>query len=197
MAFLFGSIVPYGSFTNYTPALPQEYWDVYSAEQRVKYLFCEIDKVTQYLDTMVDTVNESQRETERTLADNLATVRKELGALRTDLTAMIQALAVGQLQWDVQVGDHVGTVQAQRDMFNDLTVHAITVGTLNALDMTVASLAECGLNVRGLAVYSGALVDGFVPEGIHGEGGATAGRLTVDGLRNAVVDSEFYVKTKE
>ena len=46
-------------------------------------------------------------------------------------------------------------------MFNDLTVHAITVNTLNSLDMTVKDLAECGLNVRGLAVMSYWLVQKF------------------------------------
>ena len=46
-------------------------------------------------------------------------------------------------------------------MFNDITVHAITVKTLNSLDMTVKDLADCGLNVRGLAVMSQWLVEKF------------------------------------
>ena len=41
-------IVPYGSYTAYTPALPQFYWDVYSAEQRVKHICYEIDKIIAY-----------------------------------------------------------------------------------------------------------------------------------------------------
>lgn len=41
-------IVPYGSYTAYTPALPQFYWDVYSAEQRIKHICYEIDKIIAY-----------------------------------------------------------------------------------------------------------------------------------------------------
>ena len=40
--------VPYGSFTAYTPALPQFYWDVYSGEQRIKHICYEIEKVIAY-----------------------------------------------------------------------------------------------------------------------------------------------------
>lgn len=46
------SIVPYGSFTAYTPALPQFYWDVYSAEQRIKHICYEIDKLIAYADSL-------------------------------------------------------------------------------------------------------------------------------------------------
>lgn len=45
-------IVPYGSYTAYTPALPQFYWDVYSAEQRVKHICYEIDKLIAYADML-------------------------------------------------------------------------------------------------------------------------------------------------
>lgn len=46
------SIVPYGSYTAYTPALPQFYWDVYSAEQRIKHICYEIDKLINYADVL-------------------------------------------------------------------------------------------------------------------------------------------------
>lgn len=45
-------IVPYGSYTEYTPALPQFYWDVYSAEQRIKHICFEIDKIINYADSL-------------------------------------------------------------------------------------------------------------------------------------------------
>lgn len=53
-----GSIVPYGSFTQYTPALPQFYWDVYSAEQRIKQICLEIDKIASYLTYLGNAVND-------------------------------------------------------------------------------------------------------------------------------------------
>lgn len=45
-------IAPYGSFTKYTPALPQFYWDVYSAEQRIKHMCYEIEKCIEYADML-------------------------------------------------------------------------------------------------------------------------------------------------
>jgi hypothetical protein len=45
-------IVPYGSYTAYTPALPQFYWDVYSSEQRIKHICYEIDKIINYADSL-------------------------------------------------------------------------------------------------------------------------------------------------
>lgn len=45
-------IQPYSAFTQYTPALPQFYWDVYSAEQRIKHICFEIDKIINYADSL-------------------------------------------------------------------------------------------------------------------------------------------------
>lgn len=45
-------VVPYGEFTAFTPALPDFYWDVYSAEQRIKHICFEIDKLVNYADML-------------------------------------------------------------------------------------------------------------------------------------------------
>lgn len=54
-----GSIlaIPYGSFTAYTPALPQFYWDVYSSEQRIKHICYEIDKIIAYANMLGININ--------------------------------------------------------------------------------------------------------------------------------------------
>lgn len=94
----------------------------------------------------------------------------EINDLDRKLRNLIDGMQIGMLVWNVTVGAYTDNVNAMRDMFNDLTVHAITVDALAQLDMTVDQLADCGLNVRGLAVYSGELEgDGFVPEGVHYE----------------------------
>ncbi len=51
------SVVPYSSFTEYTPALPQFYWDVYSAEQRIKHMCYEIEKCIDYADMLGISLN--------------------------------------------------------------------------------------------------------------------------------------------
>jgi hypothetical protein len=45
-------LTPYSEFVSTTPALPAFYWDVYSSEQRIKAMCCEIDKVINYADML-------------------------------------------------------------------------------------------------------------------------------------------------
>lgn len=48
----------YSGWTQYTPVIPKLYWDVYSAEQRMKQLCMNFDKVEHYLDYMAETLND-------------------------------------------------------------------------------------------------------------------------------------------
>lgn len=48
----------YREFTNYTPTVPNLYWDVYSSEQRIKALCMEYVKLTAFTDSIIDTVND-------------------------------------------------------------------------------------------------------------------------------------------
>lgn len=63
----------YSGWTQYTPVIPKLYWDVYSAEQRMKQLCLSYDKVEHYLDYMADMMNqwniEFTEELEKELAD--------------------------------------------------------------------------------------------------------------------------------
>lgn len=150
-------IVPYGSYTAYTPALPQFYWDVYSAEQRVKHICYEIDKLANYANYLADTIKKIDAVSPDEFDRYKDKLDSEIAALKTE----IYDLQVGALSWNVQHGEYTSSKQSQRDMFNDLSVHAITVKELNSLDMTVSELSDCGLNVRGLAVMSKWLTDKF------------------------------------
>lgn len=58
-------IVPYGSYTAYTPALPQFYWDVYSAEQRIKHICYEIDKIIAYANMLGVNINATHEDVEK------------------------------------------------------------------------------------------------------------------------------------
>ena len=48
----------YSGWTRYTPVIPKLYWDVYSAEQRMKQLCMNFDKVEHYLDYVAALMNE-------------------------------------------------------------------------------------------------------------------------------------------
>lgn len=48
----------YSGWTQYTPVIPKLYWNVYSAEQRMKQLCRNFDKVEHYLDYVATLMNE-------------------------------------------------------------------------------------------------------------------------------------------
>ena len=152
-----GKLVPYSAFVSSTPALPAFYWDVYSSEQRIKELCKELKKLADYGTYLAETIDEIQAIT----PDEFKTYQQEVRETVANLRKEIYELSIGTESWNVQHGKFTSSTEAQRDMFNDLTVHAITVKTLNSLDMTVKDLADCGLNVRGLAVMSYWLVQKF------------------------------------
>lgn len=47
----------YVDFTDFTPVIPEIYWNVYSSEQRIRALCCEWVKLVAYVDGMAETVN--------------------------------------------------------------------------------------------------------------------------------------------
>ena len=157
------SVIPYSGWTAWTPVIPKLYWDVYSAEQRLKALCERLSKTEQYMDYVADTVNDYAENVGETVADELYKAHVELMNLREELIELILQVGEGSLDWNVQKGIYDSTVHAMRDMFNDVTVHALYIDELNALDMTVEELANSGLNVRGLAVMSRWLVNNDEP----------------------------------
>lgn len=154
-------LMPLSGWTGYTPVIPKLYWDVYSQEERIKRLCMGVDRMEKYCDYVASTVNDVIDGVDEALAENLEETRKELAEFKSEIMQLILELNIGALQWNCQIGWYTDTVEAQRSMFNDLSVHAITVKKLNTLDMTVKELANCGLNVRGLAVMSYWLLDKY------------------------------------
>lgn len=150
-------LVPYSSYVSSTPALPAFYWDVYSSEQRIKEICLELDKLASYGTYLAETIDRIQAVSPKEFTAYQQKMRETIASLRTE----IYELSVGVMSWNVQHGKFTSSTQAQRDMFNDLAVRALTIKKLNSLEMTVSDLANCGLSVRGLAVMSYWLVDKF------------------------------------
>lgn len=146
------NIPPYWNWTTYTPVIPKLYWDIYSTEERIKRLAREYDKLSHYASSIADTVNGLSDEVETELQNALDEVQRLLSEMNEEWRAILEQLQESSTDWDVQQGYATSSVEAMRDMFNDVTVHGITVDELNALDYTVDSLAESGVNCRGLAV---------------------------------------------
>lgn len=50
-------IAPFWGWTDFTPALPDFYWDVYSAEERIKKLCMELHKLCDYANMLGENIN--------------------------------------------------------------------------------------------------------------------------------------------
>lgn len=68
----------YSGWTQYTPVIPKLYWDVYSAEQRMKQLCMSFDKVEHYLDYIANMMNEWNLEFSEELEAELAKMWEEV-----------------------------------------------------------------------------------------------------------------------
>ena len=149
------NLVPFSGYTAWTPVIPKLYWDVYSAEQRLKAICERLSKSEQYMDYVADTVNDYAQNVDDVVSAELEQAHIELLNLREELIKLILQIGEGSLDWNVQHGIYDSSINAMRDMFNDVTVHSIYISDLNDIEnMTVYDLANCGLNVKGLAVMS-------------------------------------------
>lgn len=186
------NILPFSSFTMWTPVIPKMYWDVFSAEQRMKAICERLSKSEQYMDYVAGTVNGYTQGLDEEVEKALREVREEMAALdatihqdmdtldadlrdemlglfhrmnnlEAELIELILSVAQSNLTWDCQHGEFTDSKTGMRDMFNDLTCHAMTCAELAMYDITVDELAESGLNVAGFAVMNRYLVDTTEP----------------------------------
>lgn len=156
----------------------------------------QIDALNGRLDG-VDTNIGNIRENIAALDSKVEEYHEELLGLINELHVLLEYLAKGQQQWDCQLGIYTDTMRAQRDMFNDVTVHGITCDDLVETVETVDALTECGLNVRGLAVMGLWLVENFdIPDYFrYADSGGSTGAITVLDLRDGIVNMDgFFMK---
>ena len=180
-------------------ATPLVYDESLSVAQQIACLFGKIQSIdTDFvsIDELKEFINQLNAELDKIKSDAEAYTDGEIAKLDDKFSRLIEQLQIGMLIWNVTVGKYTENVAAMRDFFNDVTVHAITVDELANMDITVDGLTDCGLNVRGLAVFSGYLVgDDFVPEGIMYSGDTPVDtKLTCAILANGAVRDSYFVE---
>ena len=120
----------------------------------------EIQKLwdkTEQIDSEIADINANITNMKGDIAEKYAHVLTLINELRT----LIEQIKASELQWDVTTGVYEATMHAQRNMFNDVTVHGITCDDLVEAVASVDALADCGLNVRGVAVMGLWLISKF------------------------------------
>ena len=158
----YNPIVPYSGFTISTPTLPNFYWNVYSSEQRFKHMCKELHKIVEYANMLGININlthkkieELEKHFDKVLEETKLENELTLKRYRDEMIDLIESIEKGNLQYDVTTGKYVKSIDAMRNMFNDVTVHAFNNAELEELyeqrHYTVDQLANCGLNVKGYA----------------------------------------------
>lgn len=146
------NIVPYGAYTSYTPTLPQFYWDVYSAEQRVKQICMEIDKLVNYVNTIAVSFNKLNS----TVTALESTVNNELPNLDTRIATLektIETLVTSMLVYDPTKGVYTNSINQSRRMLQLLSNPSnehLTVQTIVDNEITVSEFGKsmCGVYVN-------------------------------------------------
>ena len=54
---VYNSLPGYAGFTSFTPTIPKLYWDVYSQEERIKRICCELHKLCEYASALNININ--------------------------------------------------------------------------------------------------------------------------------------------
>lgn len=101
-------ITPFAVWTWDSPVIPSFYWNIYSAEQRVKLICKEIGKIEAYLNYLVNKTNE-----------NLIDLQQQITVLDTRLTALEKKLAEEVARLDTLIAklreDLTAETQARQD----------------------------------------------------------------------------------
>lgn len=191
---MFEDRLRFREYYNVQKILPAVYDDSLSYYELLAKLQCKLEEVVDFYNKLAD----YQDVQDQALADAVTSIQQLIESVKGELKLIIDKLTKGSLDWDVQHGYYTDTQDAMRDMFNDVTVHSYNIGQLNEIfddvDMTVSGLANCGLNVKGLAVMNhlllkpNALTDDLVPTNPQG-----VGRYTVEDLNNSYLDTDGYI----
>lgn len=142
-----GFVTPFGAFTGFTPVTPEIFWNVYSAEQRYKYLCDWLQALTKYTDTLgvdINSIDERLTKLETSYSDELPALTKRV----EDLEKALSTIVTSMLVYDPTKGKYTASIDQSRRMLQILATPAdeyLTVQTIAESGVTVGQLATNGV----------------------------------------------------
>lgn len=146
-------------------ATPLVYSEDLSVAQQIAHIFGLIQEIQKSLSgyLTIAQYNSFLQWLDDELAQQLAAADYYTDSSISDLESRINEklgdIAKNTLQYDVTRGIYTNTMDAMRNLFNDVTWRAWSHGEFMTTDFTVENVAESGLNCRGFAVANRWLVD--------------------------------------
>ena len=107
--------------TEYTPVIPKIYWDVYSQEERYKWLCLEYDKIMHYLSDTIKYINDNEGKYGNDI-DTLYDLTKKLGASLDNVIVQLDKIVETLPVYDPTQGKNVTSREAMRNMYRELAV---------------------------------------------------------------------------
>lgn len=121
-------ITPFPAWTWNTPVIPQFYWNVYSAEQRIRQICVEIGRIQAYLEYMAANANAAHwyldnrfTETETRLTQRIDKLEADLTEEVTRLDKLIADEQVAREAADTALGKRIDGVTPKAGRFIELT----------------------------------------------------------------------------
>ena len=128
--------------TEYTPIIPKMYWDVYSAEERVKTLCMEYDRICHYLGDVATHLNDQDTD----IQTKLATITAHLSALdkiTDELKTAFDQLTDNLPVYNPTNGKYENSTKTNRDIYRELAVFGARVNQLAQLTTEQAANHNC------------------------------------------------------
>lgn len=179
---------------NVQKVLPAVYDDSLSYYELLTKIQRKIEEIVNYYNQLAEYQDVQDKALKDAYDELVSYVDRNIAELRQ----LIELLTEGSLDWDVQHGFYTDSQDAMRDMFNDVTLHSYTIEELDnvfdSLNMTVDGLTNCGLSVKGLAVFSHLLTrPDELGQQLTPETGPAQGNLSVSDLINTSIDESGYL----
>ena len=177
--------------TEYTPVIPKIYWDVYSQEERYKWLCLEYDKIMHYLAETIKYINDNEGKYDNDI-DTLYELTKKLGASLDNVIVQLDKIVETLPVYDPTQGKNVTSREAMRNMFRELAVFGARTNQIATLTAEQAAATTC----LEMAVIGNKTVFGNpeprvtqLNEPIQTQ---PPKPLTVDALRNGIINNKYY-----
>lgn len=121
--------LPLYSVWPYTPAIPAFYWNAKSADEIIKHMSCEYDRITAYFDeltTAINTMSADIKTFESRVNEHVSAMEKTLATLLGNLEHVGDKMVI----YDPTQGAYVDSKIAMRNMYRELAVFGARVNQI-------------------------------------------------------------------
>lgn len=128
--------------TPYTPVIPKLYWDVYSQEERLKWLALEYDRVFHYLSDVAKYINDNDGKFQATV-DEINERTKTLETIVDNLVEQLSNITANLPTYDPTQGLYVSSQTSHRNLFRELAVFGARANQMATLTAEEAANTSC------------------------------------------------------